>query len=92
MVYDITDLEILQVCISDLNKDRSAEPELHLLLAKLTNECCLNYICIALRQNSKLLKEETEGNHSDLKWFLKGRIVIKTGSQDLQVGLWQNLV
>lgn len=79
MVYDITDLEVLQVCISDLNEDRSAGSELRLLLAKVTSECRLNYICIALRQNSKLLKEETEGNHSDLKRFLKGRIVIKTG-------------
>lgn len=78
--------------MSDLNKDRSAVSELHLLFAKVTSERHLNYICIVLKQNSKLLKEETEGNHSDLKWFLKGRIVIKNGLQDLQVGQWQNLV
>lgn len=78
--------------MSDLNKDRSAVFELHLLLAKVASECHLNYLCVVLKQNSKLLKEKTEGNHSDLKWFLKCRIVIKNGLQDLQVGQWQNLV
>lgn len=35
MVYDITDLEVLQICIRDPNKNRSAVSRLHLLLAKV---------------------------------------------------------
>lgn len=34
-MYDITDLEVLQICISDPNKNRSAVSKLHSLLAKV---------------------------------------------------------
>lgn len=63
MIYDITGLEVLQVC-SDLNKDRSDESKLHLLLAKVRSECLLNYICIALRKNCKLVTERRNRGQS----------------------------
>lgn len=64
MIYDITGLEILQVYISDLNKDRSDESKLHLLLAKVRSECLLNYICIPLRKNCKLVTERRNRGQS----------------------------